>query len=167
MSLGQLILSMPYCGPWIGQRRVFSFPSQEDPVSYLAVNFSHPTWLVKHWLEAFGFEKTLALCESNNQIPPYTIRVNTLKISRQQLLERLKSKALALEATTYSSFGIRIEGPKRPLILDELYRQGNFQIQDEASQLIAPILGSPTGREDLGSLCRGRWESRSFGPIDE
>jgi 16S rRNA (cytosine967-C5)-methyltransferase len=69
-------------------RESLSFPSREDPVSYLAVNFSHPAWLVERWLDAFGFEKTLALCESNNQIPPYTIRVNTLKISPQQLFER-------------------------------------------------------------------------------
>ncbi len=136
------------------RRQVLSFPTREDPVSYLAVNFSHPTWLVERWLETFGFEKTQALCESNNQIPPYTIRVNTLKINRQQLLERLKSKALALEATSYSSVGIRIEGPKRPLFLDELHQQGIFQIQDEASQMIAPILDPQPGERIL-DLCAG------------
>jgi 16S rRNA (cytosine967-C5)-methyltransferase len=135
-------------------RESLSFPSQEDPVSYLAVNFSHPAWLVKHWLEAFGFEKTLALCEFDNQIPPYTIRVNTLKISLQQLIRSLKPKAIAVEATRYSPAGIRIEGPKRPLIEDELHQQGNFQIQDEASQMIAPIL-EPQPGERILDLCAG------------
>jgi 16S rRNA (cytosine967-C5)-methyltransferase len=135
-------------------REGLPFPFREDPISYLAVNFSHPTWLVKHWLEAFGFEKTQALCEFNNQIPPYTIRVNTSNISREQLLKRLKPKALAVEATRYSTVGIRIEGPKRPLIEDVLYQQGFFQIQDEASQLIAPILDPKPGERIL-DLCAG------------
>ena len=69
-----------------------SFPSREDPVSYLAVNYSHPVRLVEHWIAVFGFEKTLALCEFNNQIPPYTIRVNTAKITRPQLIKRLEPK---------------------------------------------------------------------------
>jgi 16S rRNA (cytosine967-C5)-methyltransferase len=120
----------------------------------LAANFSHPVWLVEHWLETFGFEKTLALCESNNQIPPYTIRVNTSKISRQQLMKRLKPKSLGVEATLYSPIGIRIEGPKRPLIEEDLHQQGFFQIQDEASQIIAPILDPQPGERIL-DLCAG------------
>jgi 16S rRNA (cytosine967-C5)-methyltransferase len=135
-------------------REGLSFPSREDPVSYLEANFSHPVWLVEHWLENFGFEKTLALCESNNQIPPYTIRVNTAKITRSQLLDRLKPKSLAVEATPYSPAGIRIEGPKRPLTEDDLHQQGLFQIQDEASQLIAPILDPQPGEKIL-DLCAG------------
>ena len=148
-------------------REGLSYPSREDPVSYLAVNFSHPVWIVERWLETFGFEKTLALCESNNKIPPYTIRVNTAKITRPQLMKRLEPKSLALEATPYSPVGIRIEGPKRPLIEDDLYQQGFFQIQDEASQIIAPILDPQPGESDLGSLRRGRRKSRSSGPTDE
>jgi 16S rRNA (cytosine967-C5)-methyltransferase len=135
-------------------REGLSFPSREDPVSYLEVNFSHPSWLVEHWLETFGFEKTLDLCESNNKIPPYTIRVNRTKITRPQLIKRLEPKSLALEATPYSPLGIRIEGPRKPLIEDELYQQGFFQIQDEASQIIAPILDPQPG-ESILDLCAG------------
>jgi 16S rRNA (cytosine967-C5)-methyltransferase len=135
-------------------REGLSFPSKEDPVSFLTVNFSHPAWLVKYWLEAFGFEKTLALCEFNVQIPPNTIRTNTSKISRQQLIKSLKSKAVSVEATHYSPAGVRIEGPRRPLIEDEWHQQGYFQIQDEASQMIAAILDPKPGERIL-DLCAG------------
>ncbi len=135
-------------------REGLSFPSPDDPVSYLAVNFSHPVWLVKRWLDVFGFEKTRDLCESNNRIPSYTIRVNTSKISRQQLMRRFKPKALAVEPACYSAAGIRIEGPKRPLVEDDLYHQGFYQIQDEASQMIAPILDPKPG-EWILDLCAG------------
>ena len=131
-----------------------SFPSREDPVSYLAVNFSHPAWLVEHWLETWGFEKTEALCQANNQIPLLTIRVNTLKISRQQLLEGFRPKALRVETTLFSPEGIHIEGPEQPLVQDELHQQGMFQIQDEASQMIAYILDPQPGEKIL-DLCTG------------
>ncbi|MBI4765884.1 MAG: 16S rRNA (cytosine(967)-C(5))-methyltransferase RsmB [Deltaproteobacteria bacterium] len=131
-----------------------SFPSREDPVSYLAVNYSHPVRLVEHWIAVFGFEKTLALCDFNNQIPPYTIRVNTAKITRPQLIKRLEPKALGVEVTPFSTVGIRLEKPKRPLIEDDLHQQGFFQIQDEASQMIAPILAPRPGERVL-DLCAG------------
>jgi 16S rRNA (cytosine967-C5)-methyltransferase len=135
-------------------REGISFPSRGTPVTYLAVNFSHPAWLVEHWIETFGFEKTLALCETNNQIPPYTIRVNTLKTSRAQLMKKIKPTSQAVKTTCYSPVGIRIEGPKRPLIEEDLHQQGLFQIQDEASQLIAPIMDPQPG-ETILDLCAG------------
>ena len=132
-----------------------SFPSKEDPVVYLAVNTSHPTWLVKHWLESWGFEKTQALCRSNNHIPPLTLRVNTLKTDRTQLIERLRSRwSLELNRLLFHQMGIRVEEPDRPLVQDELFRQGWFQIQDEASQLIAPIVDPQPGERIL-DLCAG------------
>ena len=109
---------------------------------------------MEHWLETFGFEKTEALCQANNQIPPSTIRVNTLKINRQQLLERFQPKALGVETTLFSPEGIRIEEPEQPLVQDDLYQQGLFQIQDEASQMIAPILDPQPGERIL-DLCAG------------
>jgi 16S rRNA (cytosine967-C5)-methyltransferase len=131
-----------------------SFPLEENPVSYLAVNFSHPAWLVEHWLETWGFEKTEALCQANNQLPPLTIRVNTLKINREQLLEKFRPTALGVETTLFSPEGICIEGPERPLVQDALYQEGLFQIQDEASQMIAPILDPQPGERIL-DLCAG------------
>lgn len=131
-----------------------SFPSKEDPVAYLAVNHSHPAWLVNQWLDSWGFEKTLALCQFNNQIPPHTLRVNTLKTDRDALAEKLQSLAARIELTPFSPLGIRVEDPNRPLMQDESYRQGWFQIQDEASQLIALIVDPQPG-ETVLDLCAG------------
>ena len=135
-------------------KATLSFPSREDPVSHLVVNFSHPAWLVEHWLETFGFEKTETLCQANNQIPLLFIRVNTLKINREQLLERFLPKALRVETTFFSPEGIRVEEPEKPLAQDALHQQGMFQIQDEASQLIAPMVDPQPGERIL-DLCAG------------
>ena len=139
-------------------REEISFPSPEEPLRYLAVNYSHPVWLLERWIEVFGFEKTQALCQFNNQIPANTIRVNTSKMTRSRLIEKLEPKAERVEVTPYSWTGILIEGPKSPLIEDELHRQGFFQIQDEASQIIAPILDPKPGETilDLGAGAGGK-----------
>jgi 16S rRNA (cytosine967-C5)-methyltransferase len=131
-----------------------SFPSKDNPVAYLAVNHSHPTWLVEQWLASWGFEKTEALCQYNNQIPPLTLRVNTLKINRTGLGKRLQPLAARIEFTAFSRLGIRVEEPEQPLVQDELFRQGLFQIQDEASQLVCYVLDPKPGERIL-DLCAG------------
>ncbi len=131
-----------------------TFPSQDEPVSFLAVHHSHPPWLIALWLKTWGFEKTLALCQFNNQIPPHTLRVNSLKTDRNSLAERLQSQAARIELTPFSPLGIRVEELNRPLMQGESYRQGWFQIQDEASQLIALIVDPQPG-ETVLDLCAG------------
>ncbi|MFH0786129.1 MAG: 16S rRNA (cytosine(967)-C(5))-methyltransferase RsmB [Pseudomonadota bacterium] len=136
-----------------GKERL-SFPSKEDPLAYLAVNYSHPAWLVKQWVETWGFEKTEALCQNNNRIPPLTLRVNTLRTNRRDLLPRLERQAARSGPTSFSPLGIRVEEPDRPLVQDEMFHQGFFQIQDEASQLVAYILDPQPGERIL-DLCAG------------
>jgi 16S rRNA (cytosine967-C5)-methyltransferase len=131
-----------------------SFPSIEDPVAYLSVNTSHPTWLIEQWLASWGFEKTQALCRYNNQSPPLTLRANTLKTNRTDLEKNLKGLAARIEPTLFSPLGIRVEEPERPLVQDELFQEGLFQIQDEASQLVAYILDPKPGERIL-DLCAG------------
>ena len=52
---------------------------ETDPVLALSVIHSHPVWLVRRWLAQYGPEAAAARLMANNQIPPLTVRVNTLK----------------------------------------------------------------------------------------
>jgi 16S rRNA (cytosine967-C5)-methyltransferase len=130
------------------------YPAAGDPAAYLAVHHSHPLWLVQSWLQLWALEKTAALCQANNEIPPYVIRTNTLKISREDLAEQLRPSAKAVEATPYSPEGLKITDPRLPLIQMEAYQKGLFQIQDEASQMIAHLV-QPEPGEDILDLCCG------------
>jgi len=131
-----------------------SFPSSDVPLDYLTIQTSHPSWLIKQWLTIWGFEKTEAFCQTNNRIPPQTLRVNTLKIDRQGLLERFAGKADQTRPTPFSPVGIWVEEPAQPPGQGELYGQGFYQIQDEASQLIAYLLDPKPGERVL-DLCAG------------
>lgn len=130
------------------------FPEPEDIVSYLTITQSHPEWLVRVWLEMLGPRDTTALCEAGNRIPPLTLRTNTLKITRPALVDQLRKTLADVEPTSYSPAGIRVSQPRTPLQDIPEYRQGLFQIQDEASQMIAFLLDPQPG-ESILDLCSG------------
>ncbi len=144
-------------------RALITYPDPEDAVAHLSVCHSHPAWLVKTWIDHFGVEKTLDLCRFNNQIPPYTLRVNTLKTDRSRLLEKLRPSAMTVAETPFSPLGIQVIEHHGPLTDNELFSQGLFHIQDEASQLI-PFLLDP--HHGLGPLRRLRGQNRSVSRAD-
>ncbi|MCB0286985.1 MAG: 16S rRNA (cytosine(967)-C(5))-methyltransferase RsmB, partial [Calditrichaeota bacterium] len=54
---------------------------QEMQLGYierLCVTLSHPAWLIQRWVEQWGVDDTMALCEANNARPRIAIRINHL-----------------------------------------------------------------------------------------
>ena len=74
--------------------------------------------------------------------PDVTLRANTLKISRDELLARLAEKGIDAMPTEYSPFGVRLTQKTLPKEVSELISDGFVYIQDEASQ-IAVLAASP------------------------
>ena len=119
----------------------------KDPVYHLAVFSSHPPWLVKKWIQELGEEEARALLEANNTGAPTTLRVNSLKITRENLLAELKREGISAKATSFSPLGIITAGAD----LAELsgFSQGKFYVQGEASQLIPLLLDLRPGQRVL------------------
>lgn len=121
------------------------FPNKEiEPIKYLSIKYSHPEWMIKRWIEEFGFEFTEMLCNANNKKPKLNIRVNTLKISRDELIDKFKNKGLKVYKTKYADDGIIVENPVRITDTEE-FSKGYFQIQDESSMLVGQILNPKEG----------------------
>lgn len=112
---------------------------EESPIEHISLLYSHPAWIVERWIKEFGLEKTIQLCRANNEPAPNTVRTNTLKITRAELVERLKGEGLDVSETTYAPEGLNIEGF---FSLGSLaaFREGLFQVQDESSMLAARAL---------------------------
>lgn len=117
-----------------------------DPIKYASIVYSHPEWMVKRWVTRFGPEKAISLCESNQSVPPKTLRVNTLETSRERLIGELAGAGLTVRKTIFSPDGIEASGGR----LDP--KDTRYYIQDEASQLI-PYLLSPKPGETILDLC--------------
>lgn len=111
----------------------------EDKKEYLRIKYSHPEWMINRWLGEFGEEFTEDLCRANNTRPKLNIRINTLKIKREEVKYILESKGYIVSNTNYASDGLIIENPQG-IVDTEEFKAGFFIIQDESSMLVSQIL---------------------------
>ncbi len=136
------------------EKEKIAYPDRDqNPALHLAVLQSHPLWLVERWMEEMGTEETRRICALNNQIPVLTLRTNTLKIGRAELIKKLEEKGLNPVPTFFSDEGIILrEAP--PVSELPFLKEGLFAIQDEASQLVTAVLDPKPGERVLDA-CAG------------
>jgi len=133
----------------IRQRDEICYPDiAKDPALHISVTQSHPIWLVERWLKEVGVEETLRICAFNNRISSLTLRTNTLKILRKDLVEKLREEGLKPRPTAYSEEGIALQDPPPTSDLP-FSKEGFYVIQDEASQLVASVLDPRPGERIL------------------
>jgi 16S rRNA (cytosine967-C5)-methyltransferase len=110
-----------------------------DPIERLAIETSHPEWLVKRWVQQFGFEKTKEMGEMNLTAPLQTARVNRTKTTREDCAKRLEEEGFQVELSPIIPEAIR--ALKGNLASSSAYKDGLITIQDESSMLVTYALG--------------------------
>jgi len=105
---------------------------------YLQHVCSQPVWLAKEVMHQLPNVEAQALGEKLASPPPLTLRINTLKISRDDYLEALVEAGHQAALCQYAPEGITIEQrSEQPLPGNDA---GWYQVQDEASILISHLL---------------------------
>ena len=131
------------------------FPSQKkNEAEYIAAFHSHPLWLVQKWIRIFGPQQTMSLCKANNELPPLTLRINTLKISRDQMKEKLIASGFDSEETKFSPDGLVLNTSANPIQKTDFFDEGFLRIQDEGAQLISYLVNRESSRSILDA-CAG------------
>jgi len=126
-------------------REQLEFPDiTRDPVKGISVKYSHPEWIVKRWVEEFGPEEAEKLCRANNEIPPNTVRTNTLKITRDELKQVLAREGVQSVEGRFAPETLALEGFKSVGSL-AAHRSGLFMVQDESSTLVGHALSPEPG----------------------
>ena len=120
-----------------------SFDEMEEGANRLAVETSHPTWLVRLWEAQFGLPRTVAMLKANNARPPLMLRTNITQISKAQLKARLEREGVKLSDAALVSTALTVEAGNP--VATESFEQGLFYIQDEASMLVALALSPAKG----------------------
>jgi 16S rRNA (cytosine967-C5)-methyltransferase len=120
----------------------------------LAMLYSYPVWLVQRWLTQLGDEETESFCEAGNQIPPTTVRVNTLKTTVAGMAASFKDLGFFVEPGKFVPETLHLRSIRTDLSSLDHYKRGEFQVQDEASQLIAHLL-QPQPGERILDACAG------------
>jgi 16S rRNA (cytosine967-C5)-methyltransferase len=115
-----------------------------------------PLWLFK--AVTAQYHDAEALCAALTEPAPLDLRVNLMKSNRERVLEELRSVTrdhapLAAEPTPYSPEGIRLQ-EKPGLTRWPLYQDGQIEVQDEGSQLIARLV-APRRGEMVVDFCAG------------
>ena len=127
---------------------------QRDPIKTLAIQKSFPTWMIQRWVSRFGKKQAAALCDAMNQIPAITVRVNSLKNNRWQVMKLLESEAESVQMTPYSPLGLKLGGLHQAVDQIAAFKRGAFQVQDEAAQLTTLIMDPKPG-ETILDACAG------------
>jgi 16S rRNA (cytosine967-C5)-methyltransferase len=118
--------------------RLEDWPVQEaDPVRRLAIEKSHPDFLVARWLERFGAERALALLDANNRAKPMQVLAFRDRGGRELLAEALIDEGLEVEPATLSPLGLIVR--RGNPLSSAAFQRGELYVQDEASQAAALI----------------------------
>ncbi len=126
-----------------------SLDSITNPVEKLAIETSHPLWLVKRWAAQYGIEKARYICETNLMPPKQTLRVNTSRFTIDEAIKRLAEEGIEVKKGSVAPEALEVQ--KGNAAHTEAFKEGMFTVQDESSMLVAHAVGAAEGDRILDS----------------
>jgi 16S rRNA (cytosine967-C5)-methyltransferase len=101
----------------------------------LAANTAHPPWLVERWIKAYGIESVRSICEYDQSVP-----VTTIRLRRPEAEGQLKAGGVEIASGALLASARRVL--QGDITKSAPFRAGTCVIQDEASQLVAALVGA-------------------------
>lgn len=147
-------------------RRIAERPSLEawpvksdDPASRLALEASHPDWLVRRWLGRWGADATRELLSANNASRALELLAFSDRGGPEALAAALAADGIETEATRLSELGLRVR--RGSPFASRAFERGDFYLQDSASQ-VAAWMPRPRAGERVLDFCAAPG-GKSFG----
>ncbi len=112
-----------------------------------------PDWVIERLRRRFDDAALLELARGLQRQAPLDLRVNALKTSREEVLERLRGEGMAASATPYSPDCVRL-ADRPPINRHPLFLDGAIEVQDEGSQVVCRLL-APRRGEMVVDFCAG------------
>ncbi len=100
----------------------------------LAVSSAHPLWLVERWTQAYGLDSTFRICQHNQSVP-----VTAIRLRRPEAEDQLRIEGIELTPGAFLASARRVQHGE--ITRSAVFRAGLCVIQDEASQLVAALVG--------------------------
>lgn len=130
-----------------------SLPSPRPPPEDLATRYSFPDWLAALMEREVGVE-AWALADALDSPGPVSLRPNTLLCSPQDLSRLLTRHGITTRPGQLVVTSLTVTSARPNILGLEPFRQGLFEVQDEASQLVGALLDPKPG-ETVLDLCAG------------
>ncbi|QIC48748.1 16S rRNA (cytosine(967)-C(5))-methyltransferase RsmB [Lysinibacillus sphaericus] len=119
----------------------------ENPIERLAIETSHPIWLVQRFVNNYGLEVATGMLHENNVPPIQTVRVNTTKVTVEQAMAELEEEGLTAKQSDVIPECLHVTNgqPART----NAFKEGHITIQDESSMIPANVLKPSPGMRVL------------------
>ena len=122
----------------------------KNSIDNLSTYYSHPRFYTEYFYENYGEEFTKKLLKANNEKAPFTIRVNSFKTNRDDLIKNLSQIGFEIEETSYDK-ALNVLNPNG-IIDTEYFEKGHFYVQDLGSILVSSFL-NPRKDSKVLDLC--------------
>lgn len=123
-------------------------PEDLPPVKRIALQHSHPEWLVARWVKQYDEATAEDICRANNEPPSVSVRVNRSRVSREGLLNLMQKQGLEAVSSSMSPDGILVESGGN-MALTPWYKEGLLSVQDESSMLVGEAVSPQPGMSVL------------------
>ena len=107
---------------------------EESPPGALASALAHPLWLAERWAREYGLTAAREICQHDQSVPTTAIR---LRVPTAE--EDLRQDGIMVEPGLLLASARRVQAGD--ITKTKAYRTGHIVIQDEASQLVAALVG--------------------------
>lgn len=101
--------------------------------------FSFDSWMIKLFLKQYGKENGIKILKGLNETPYITVRANSLKTSRENLLKNLLDEGYDAKKGYISDSALIIKKGSS-IERNSLYKKGLFTVQDESAMLVSECL---------------------------
>ena len=103
----------------------------------LAASSAHPLWLVERWIQAYGIDSAFRVCQHDQSVP-----VTAIRLRRPDAEDQLRAEGIELVPGAFLASARRVQ--RGDITRTAAFRAGLCVIQDEASQLVAALVGQGT-----------------------
>lgn len=119
----------------------------KDPIERLAIETSHPNWLVERFVGNYGVDVATEMLHENNMSPVQTVRVNTTKATVAEAIASLEAEGLTAKQSDMMPECLHVTDgqPART----QTFKDGLITIQDESSMIPANVLNPTPGMRVL------------------
>lgn len=117
---------------------------EDDAEAHLVDALSLPPWMARRLLEVYGPEQAAKYAQACNQPPPITVRVNRTRANRDEMLAKIQTRFPKARAGELGEDTV-VLGHVGDLGRDAAFRDGDYSVQDEASQLVVELLDPQPG----------------------
>jgi 16S rRNA (cytosine967-C5)-methyltransferase len=134
-----------------------AFEERKKNITSVALLESVPDWLYDYGFKEFGSEWDEILHALNQPAEVY-LRANTLRGTRDELMQKLKAEGVETLLVPELPDAVKL-AERKNIASTETFKQGYFEVQDAASQMVAPLLRVEPGMKVIDACAGGGGKS--------